>query len=245
MARAFPIARLCGIRLDVHASWLAIYALVTVTLAGTAPLAELGTPRSVGLAALAGIVLFGSVVLHELAHALTARRFGVRTRAISLFFFGGVATLESEPPHPRADATIALAGPLASAALAGAAFAAMHAAALLPPRGAHVAILLLAYATVANAGLAAFNLVPAYPMDGGRVLRALWWRVRGDRDVATGGASLVGAALACCFAGAGLAGIALTRSWQFAWYVVIGVFLLRQALQGRPLARFPANPSEP
>lgn len=234
MTRTFPIARPFGIRLDVHVSWFAIYALVTLTLADAAPLDALDAPRRYLLAALAGLVLFASVVVHELAHALTARRFGVRTRAISLFLFGGVATLEAEPPSPAADATIAIAGPLMSAFLAAAAFGAMHAAgALLSGRQAHVAVTLFAYATIANASLAIFNVVPAYPMDGGRVLRALLWRLRGDRDAATGRASLVGAGFACCFAGAGLAGIALTRTWQFGWYVVIGVFLLRQCLQQR------------
>lgn len=223
MRRTFPIARVCGIRIDVHASWFAIYALVTLTLAGVAPLDALDAPRRYVFAALGGLVLFASVVVHELAHALTARRFGIRTRAISLFLFGGVATLEAEPPSPAADATVAIAGPLASALLAAAAFAAMRASGSA----------LLAYATIANAGLALFNLIPAYPMDGGRVLRALLWRLRGDRDIATGRASLVGAGFACCFAGAGLAGVALTRTWQFGWYVVVGAFLLHHSLQQR------------
>lgn len=229
MVRTFPVARPFGIRLDVHVSWFAIYALVTLTIAHTAPVDALGGVRAYVLAALAGLALFASVVVHELAHALTARRFGVRTRAISLFLFGGVATLEAEPPSPRADALIALAGPVASAALALCAYGAMFGVHAIVPAGyAPAAVSLFAYATVANAVLAVFNLIPAYPMDGGRVLRALLWRLQGDRNAATRNVSLVGAGFACCFAGAGLAGIALTRTWQFGWYVILGVFLVRE-----------------
>ena len=238
--RTFPIGRLFGIRLDLHVSWFIIYALVTLTVAEAPPVSAFGIPRSYAIAALAALVLFASVIAHELVHALTARRFGVRTRAITLFLFGGVATLESEPPSPMADAAIALAGPVASALLALAAFGAMRMAGALAVLHTVTLQTLLAYATIANGVLAAFNLVPAYPMDGGRVLRALLWRWRGDRDAATGGASLVGAGFACCFAGVGLAGIVLTRTWQFAWYVVIGAFLLRQCLVER--RRPPSTP---
>jgi Zn-dependent protease len=236
MLRAFPIGRIFGIRLDVHASWLPIFALVAVTLASVVPPA----------AAVAGaLLLFASVVVHELAHALVARRFGVETRAISLFLFGGVATLEAEPPSPSADALVALAGPAMSAAIAAAAYGAMLAAGkLLPLRDADAVTSVLAYVTVANAVLAGFNLIPAYPMDGGRVLRALLWRLRRDRDGATATAALVGMAFALGFAAAGLAAVALTRTWQFAWYTVVAAFLLRSCFtQYRALRRPPAIPS--
>ena len=100
MLRAFSIGRLCGIRLDVHASWLPIYALVTFTLAQAAPIGAVGPVAAYAIAAAGALVLFASVVVHELAHALVARRFGVQTISIALFLFGGVATLEEEPPTP-------------------------------------------------------------------------------------------------------------------------------------------------
>ena len=199
LRRAFPIGRLFGIRLDVHVSWFFVYALVTITLANAAPVnVASGRTESYVLAALAGIALFASVVVHELAHALCARRFGVETRSIALFLFGGVATLEAEPPTPLADLLVA----------------------------------------VANGVLAIFNLIPAYPMDGGRVLRAIVWRVRGDRDGATVTAALVGLAFAATFAVGALAAMAATRSWQWGWYLVIAVFLGRQCwTQVRALRR--------
>jgi Zn-dependent protease len=223
----------------VHASWLPIFALVTFTLANAVPTATAGPIGTWALAVAGALVLFASVVVHELAHALTARRFGVQTTSIALFLFGGVATLESEPPTPLADALVALAGPALSALVAVAAYGAMLVAAVLvPPRYADAATDMLAYVTLANAVLAVFNLLPAYPMDGGRVLRAIVWRVRGDRDGATATAALVGMAFAGGFAVAGVAAVALTRTWQFGWYLLVAGFLLRTCwLQYRALRR--------
>jgi Zn-dependent protease len=239
MFRAYPIGRLCGIRLDVHASWFPIYALVVLTIANAEPVRTLGPIAAYLVGAAAALLLFASVVIHELAHALTARRFGVQTRSIALFLFGGVATLEAEPPGPFGDALVALAGPAVSAAIALAAYGALHAVDIVVPlRYADAAASILAYVTFANAVLAAFNLIPAYPMDGGRVLRALIWHLRGDRDRATATASLVGIAFGLTFAVAGIVAVAATRTWQFAWYVVIAGYLVRTSwLQYRALRR--------
>lgn len=241
MSRAFPIGRLCGIRLDVHASWFPIYALMAVTIANTAPIAALGAAGAYAVGAVAALVLFASVVAHEIAHALTARRFGVRTTSIALCLFGGVATLEAEPPAPLADAAVALAGPAMSAAVALIAFAALHAVdAVVPVRYADAAASILAYVTFANAVLAGFNLIPAYPMDGGRMLRALLWQLRGERDGATATAALVGMGFGACFAVGGLVAVAATRTWQFGWYVVLAGFLMRTSwVQYRALRRAP------
>jgi Zn-dependent protease len=243
MLRAFPIGRLCGIRLDVHASWFPIYVLVAATIANAAPIGALGTFAAYGIGAIAALVLFASVVVHELAHALAARRFGVQTSSIALFLFGGVATLEEEPPSPLADALVALAGPAMSAAIALAAFGALHVVdAVVPVNYADAAASILAYVTVANAVLAMFNLIPGYPMDGGRVLRALLWQLRGDRNRATATAALVGIGFGLCFAAGGLVALAATRTWQFGWYVVIAGFLVRTSwVQYRALRRTPAD----
>jgi Zn-dependent protease len=239
MFRAYSIGRLCGIRLDVHASWFPIYLLVALTIAGAEPVRALGWFTAFAVGAVAAAVLFASVVVHELAHALTARRFGVRTSSIALFLFGGVATLEAEPPNPRAGALVALAGPAMSAAIAFAALGALHVVdAIVPVRYADVAASILAYVTFANAVLAAFNLIPAYPMDGGRVLRALLWRLRGDRDRATATAALVGIGFGLCFAVGGLVAVAATRTWQFAWYLIVAGYLVRTSwVQYRALRR--------
>jgi Zn-dependent protease len=239
MFRAFPIGRLCGIRLDVQPSWFPIYALVALTIASADPIRTLGWAGACAVGCAAALVLFASVLIHELAHALTARRFGVRTSSIALFLFGGVATLEAEPPSPAADALVALAGPAVSAVIALVAYGAMHAVdAIVPGRYADVVATTLAYVTFANAVLAAFNLIPAYPMDGGRVLRALLWQLRGDRDRATATAALVGIAFGLTFAAGGVVAVAATRTWQFAWYVVVAAFLVRTSwVQYRALRR--------
>jgi Zn-dependent protease len=204
----------------VHVSWLAVYAFVTFALS-----------REIGLAlgALCALALFACVVAHELAHALVARRFGVRTDAITLFLFGGVATLECEPPTPKAETLIALAGPAASALLGLTAFGGLAALERLVPGTAGTPLeMVAAYLAVANAVLAVFNLIPAYPMDGGRVLRALLWRTRRDRGGATVIASRAASAFALLFVAAGVFVTAATRNWTYGWYVVLGAFLLRQ-----------------
>ncbi len=228
--------RLFGVQVGVHVSWLAVYAFLTFGLA-----------REIGLAlgALCALALFASVLAHELAHALVARRFGVRTEAITLFLFGGVATLEAEPPTPKAETLIALAGPALSALLGLAAFGGLVALErLVPAAGGTPLAVVVAYLALANGVLAAFNLVPAYPMDGGRVLRALLWRARGDRNRATVIASRAGTAFALLFVAAGVFVTAATHNWTYGWYVILGAFLLRQGWSQERSARTDAAPHE-
>jgi len=247
MHRAFPVGRFFGVRLDVHASWFVIYAFIAWTLANDAPIAALGRGPAAAIGALAALALFASVVLHELGHALVARAFGIQTRSIELFLFGGVATLEREPERPFVDALVALAGPAVSVTLAALAFVALHGVDRVVPIGqADAAAAILAYGIWVNGMLAAFNLIPAYPMDGGRVLRAVLWWLRGSRDGATATAALVGIGLATLFALGGIVAAMATRTWQFAWYVLVAAFLVRQCWQQyralRP-RRAPAPPA--
>ena len=222
------LGRLFDIRVGVHISWLAVYAFMTVALARA--LGMLPATEAYALGALCALALFASVVAHEFAHALVARRFGVRTSAITLFLFGGVATLEREPSSPKADALVALAGPAMSAALALVSLAAVAVLdRYLPDSQLHDALGLLGtYVVLANAVLAAFNVLPAYPMDGGRVLRAVLWHRSRDRDAATNAASRVGIGFALVFVAAGVFVVAATHDLTYAWYVLLGAFLLRQ-----------------
>lgn len=245
MLRAFPIGRLFGIRLDVQTSWFPVFALIVALLAHVPALAALGTGPAYAIAALAAIVLFASVVVHELAHALTAGRFGVGTRSITLFSFGGIALLEAEPPEPLADALVALAGPAASGVVALAGFGAMHLVdAVVPAHFTDAAASMLAYVTVANAALAVFNLIPAYPMDGGRVLRAIVWYARGDRDRATSAAALTGAVIGMCVAAGGIAAAVVTKTWQFAWLPIVAAYLVRASISQYLTLRRAAGPVE-
>ncbi len=225
----FTLGRLFGIRVGAHVSWLAVYAFVTFALSRV-----VGLP----LGALCALALFACVVAHELGHALVARRFGVRTNAITLFLFGGVATLECEPPTPAAETLIALAGPATSALLALGAFGAVMALErLLPGSGDGPLSITAAYLALANGVLAVFNLVPAYPMDGGRVLRALLWHVRRDRPRATLIAARAATAFALLFVAAGVFVTTATHNWTYGWYVLVGAFLLRQGWNQERSAR--------
>jgi Zn-dependent protease len=227
MRQTFSLGRLFDIRVGIHVSWLAVYLFATMSIA--ANISGVSRTLAIGLAAICSLLLFASVIAHEFSHALVARAYGVRTNAITLFLFGGVATLECEPPSPGAEVMIALAGPAMSALIGALAFGVL----MLLERwtGGPVAEavgLITAYLALANGVLAVFNLVPAFPMDGGRVLRAAVWRARRSRAAATGAASIVGLVLAAALVFGGLAAAFATHTWQNAWYVFIGAFLLRQ-----------------
>ena len=228
MARqTLTLGRLFDIRVGVHVSWLGLYALMTIALARG--LDTLPTAEAYVFGAGCALALFASVVAHEFAHALVARQFGVQTGAITLFLFGGVATLEEEPSTPKADALIALAGPVMSAILGVIAFGLLAAVERLVPGQAGTALgLLTAYLAVANGVLAAFNVIPAYPMDGGRVLRALVWRGTRDRAAEPRLASRIGVGFAFVFIAAGVLVVAATHNVLYGWYAFLGAFLLRQ-----------------
>jgi Zn-dependent protease len=237
--QTLTLGHLFDVRVGVHVSWLAVYAFMTFALARA--LGMLPQPAAYAFGALCALALFGSVVAHELAHALVARRFGVRTNAITLFLLGGVATLEEEPSSPRADALIALAGPALSAVIALVALALLFVLDRFAPSGALRDALgtFDTYVFIANAVLAVFNLVPAYPMDGGRVLRAVLWHGSHDRDAATTIAARVGIGFALFFVAGSVLVAAATHSLVYGWYVLLGVFLLRQGWSQERASRAP------
>jgi Zn-dependent protease/CBS domain-containing protein len=186
---SFSIGSVAGIRIGLHPTWLIIAGLVTISLAaGDLPVRFPGWPAVAYLALGAGIsvLFFVSVLAHELSHALIARRFGIQVRDITLFIFGGAATLEGEAKTPREEALIALAGPVCSIVLG-----AVLVGGSLVIGQRHVADIAAGLGFL-NVSLALFNLIPAFPMDGGRVLRAVLWRIRGDQFAATRGAAVVG-----------------------------------------------------
>lgn len=250
--RRIPLFKISGFPINLDPSWFLVALLVTWSLAtGLFPDRFPGLGRNtywaMGVAGALG--LFVSVVLHELAHAVTARRFGIRMRGITLFLFGGVAEMEGEPPSPRAEFWVAIAGPLAS-------FGVALAAGLLAflGRGAGVPLpvnVVFSYIALLNAVLAVFNLIPAFPLDGGRVLRSLLWGWKGRLRWATRITSRIGS-------GFGFALIALGVVTVFVWgdllaglwWFLIGMFLnnaarmsyqqllLRRALEGEPVSRF-------
>lgn len=201
MPGSITVARVLGIDIRIHFSWVLIFVLILLSLADRV-LPELrpnwSDQKTYIVAAITAILFFLSVLLHELAHAVTARLFRMPVSSITLFLLGGVANLAKEPPSAKAELLMAAAGPAASlligAIAIGVAFLVDAGLALSPaldPVG-----VVASYLGVINLTLAIFNLIPGFPLDGGRVLRAAVWAVRKDRSVATRVAARGGQAVA-------------------------------------------------
>lgn len=184
-------------------------------------------------AALAGALgLLASIVVHELGHALVARAVGVEVSRITLFLFGGVAELNSEPIHPWRDAVTTIAGPLSTGVLLLLLLVLANGAVSWQGVVGAAAFTVLQYLLTINLIIALFNLLPGFPLDGGRLLRALLWRLRGDYRWATRVAARVGAGVAVGLIALGV-GSALFDGIRVGglWSVLLGMFLLRVSLQ--------------
>jgi Zn-dependent protease/CBS domain-containing protein len=171
------------------------------------------------VAALVALLFFGSVLAHELSHALVARRFGIQVRDITLFVFGGAATLEGDARTPRQEALVAVAGPLTSLLL-GVVFLGIGFVVGQPQ-----VVAIIGWLAFINLILGVFNLIPGFPMDGGRLLRALIWKLRGDPLAATRTAATVGR-----WFGYGMIGLGAYIAFQIdtfngIWLALIGWFL--------------------
>jgi Zn-dependent protease/CBS domain-containing protein len=220
------IGRLFGIDVAIDVSWLFIFAIVAWSLGSSVgPFRNIEvTPGTRALLAVAtALLLFVSVLTHEFAHSLAAQRSGIAIKEIRLFLFGGVSRFEDEPKTPGTAAWIAFAGPLTSFVLAGISFLA---ASLLggtkTPAGTA-----FAYLAAANAILGAFNLLPAFPMDGGRVLQSIVWGISRDRLRATRIAAGIGAAIAWLLIAVGIFDVLQRGFGGGLWYMLLGWFLLR------------------
>jgi Zn-dependent protease len=206
-------------------AWLLTWSLATGSFPYEAPGHSDGTYWAVGLAA--AVVFFGSLLAHELAHALVARRHGVEVKGLTLWLFGGVARLGGDPPTPRADFRIAAAGPATSLALA-AGFG-LVAGGLQLVGVAHIAVVAARWLSGINAMLGVFNLVPGAPLDGGRLLRAFLWHRHGDQVRAAVTAARAGAVVAYGLIGLGLLEFLAGASVGGLWLVFIGWFVLGAA----------------
>jgi Zn-dependent protease len=219
--------RVRGIPVRIDFGWLLVFGLISWSLASgyfphVLPSQSPAAYWAQGL--LAAVLLFASVLLHELAHALVAIQHGVPVGGITLHIFGGVSQLDSEPETPRAELLIAIVGPLTSFAIAGIS----HALGRLVS-GPAWAEALGGYVAAVNLVVGVFNLVPAFPLDGGRVLRAALWWWRGQLGWATRVASGVGSSLALVMIALGI-GRALTGEVMGGlWLALIGMFLHQAA----------------
>jgi Zn-dependent protease/CBS domain-containing protein len=190
MKMSLRIARIFGIDVYVHASWFIILLVVSVSLAVSvfpALYPSWSTATTYAVSAVAALLLFASVVVHELAHSIVAQSQGIRVKHITLFLLGGVSALEKEPSSPGREALMAAIGPLSSLAIAGLCLAAAALATL--PEAVAAIVLYLGWM---NLLLALFNLLPGFPLDGGRVLRALFWARTHDFVKATRWAARTG-----------------------------------------------------
>jgi Zn-dependent protease/predicted transcriptional regulator len=216
------IARVMGIPIHLHFSWLVIFGLIVWTLStgyfqAQDPDLPVSSYWAKGL--VASLLFFVSIVLHELGHAVVALRHGLRTRSITLFVFGGVAELEQDPRDGRAEFWIAAAGPLVSLALAGVFYTGANLPAVAPSAAA-----VARYLALINLILALFNLVPAFPMDGGRLLRGALWGAIGKAR-ATRIASGAGTLFAFLLIFSGVFSLLRGDSLGGLWYILIGWFI--------------------
>lgn len=220
------LGRLGGVQVRIHWSWLVVFALIVWSLAATvfpSQNPELSDGVHLAMAVAAALVFFASVLLHELGHAWQARRDGLEIDGITLWLFGGVAQFKGAFPNPGAEFRIAIAGPLVTVVLSGGFM--LLALAGLPSAVDGVA----AWLGYINLTLLVFNLIPALPLDGGRVLRAALWRARGDLDWATRVAADVGMGFGYLFIALGVLMFIVEGSFSGAWLAFIGWFLLQAA----------------
>ena len=251
LEKRFTIFRLLGVDVKIHISWAIIALLIAWSLAtGFFPsyYPNLSPAIHWWMGVGGALGLFVSIVIHELAHAVVAKKYGIRIRGITLFIFGGVAEMEEEPASAGAELRMAIAGPITSMVL-GTGFYVLSVAGkeLLWP------VLLTGvfyYLGWINWILALFNLVPAFPLDGGRVLRAYLWSRYGSLRKATRTASNIGSAFGTWMIVLG--GFVVLRGNFIAgmWWFLIGLFLrgasqssyqqviIRKALEGEPIRRF-------
>ena len=228
MSGTFRLCKIAGIEIDVHVSWLLIVVLLTWSLAtGWFPALYKGwSPGTYWVVSLlAVLLLFASVLLHELAHSLVARRRGLSVKNITLYIFGGVSTIEQEPKSPGVEFQMSFVGPLTSLLIGGVSYLLFLAFRVGPSELEAI----LGTLAVLNILLGLFNLLPAFPLDGGRVLRSIIWKITGNVRTATRAAAFVGQVLAYLMILVGFYLIFAGDIIDGVWFGLIGWFLLSGA----------------
>ena len=228
MPGSLRLGKIAGIDIYAHLSWFIILVLLTWSLADdwfVQAYPGWATTTYWVVAFISALLLFVCVLAHELAHALVAQTSGLTVRKITLLIFGGVAHIEEEVKRPGVEFRVAIAGPIASLLLAVVAFLLA-----LPLQGSGAtAEAVLEYLAVSNLVLGAFNLLPGFPLDGGRVLRSIVWKVTGNFKKSTHVASSVGQAFAYLFIFLGIVEFFTGNFFNGLWTVFIGWFLLNAA----------------
>ncbi len=224
MPGSIRLGKIAGIDIYIHVSWLIIVVLLTWSLdiQFSASYPGWGTATYWVVSLIATLLLFAAVLLHELAHSVVARARGLSVKNITLYIWGGLSNIEQEPRSPGIEFQMAVVGPATNLLIAGLAYLLL----LALGKGTSPVTALLGYLALANLLLGLFNLIPGFPLDGGRVLRSIVWKVSGNLRTATRVTTLVGQIVAYLFIFWGI--------WQFflgnvlggIWIGFIGWFLL-------------------
>ncbi len=249
--RSIKLFKLFGFEVRVDLSWVIIAILIAWSLSiGFFPFHYKNLSAQVywSMGIIGALGLFLSVIFHEMCHSLVARSYGIPMKGITLFIFGGVAEMGDEPHSPRAEFTMAIAGPLSSILIALVAYGIY---AFGKARGWVVPVVgVIHYLSTINGLLAAFNLIPAFPLDGGRVLRSALWGLKGNIRWATRVSSWIGETFGILLIVLGVLAVVRGNFIGGMWWFLIGMFLrnaakmsyrqltVRKALEGEPIRRF-------
>jgi Zn-dependent protease/predicted transcriptional regulator len=228
MGNSYKVGTIAGIEIRVDWTWLLAFLFFTWTIGAYYDTTFHGWGHGTAylLGALSTILLFVTVLLHELGHSFTARALGLPVNSITLYIFGGVSNLTAEPSSPRVEFLVSVAGPVTSLILAGI-FYLLHAAA---GSGSSEVSAVLGYLASVNLILAIFNLIPAFPLDGGRVFRSIIWGITGSMRRATRIATTVSRGIAYLFIAAGLTEALVGGQFLGGlWLAFIGWFLYNSA----------------
>ena len=232
LTRGIKLFKVFGIQISIDYSWFIVFLLFAWSLSyGYFPFKHPGLTTStyIAMGVVSSLMLFICVLIHELSHSVTANRLGLDIHEITLFIFGGVAQLSKEPEDAMVELKIAVAGPIASGVLA-IIFGVLAALAAKTPY--QVVYTVFTYLSYINLVLLIFNMIPGFPLDGGRVLRALWWAKTGDLNRSTKAASSVGKGFAMFLIFFGFYQVLTGNFVGGLWAILIGFFVQRAAESG-------------
>jgi Zn-dependent protease len=244
-SRSLPLLRVFGIRVGVNYSWfLILFVVIFVLWDSLSATLDAGSTTVYVVAVVAALSFFGSILLHEFGHALAARREGIEVAGIDLFLFGGVMRMNRDTDSPGAEFRVAVAGPLVTLLIMGVAAAAAivlagadsfwDAARLSGQAQASPAEVVVSLLVTMNLFLLVFNLVPAFPLDGGRIARAVAWRITGDRHRSTRFAARIGIGFGWLLMGGGVLLVLVVggeAAFDGIWFIALG-WLLAQGARG-------------
>lgn len=249
--KRIPLFNLLGFKVNIDITWFILAVLITWSLAqGLFPHYFEGfAPTTYWWMGIAGALgLFVSIIFHEFSHSIVARKYGLPMKGITLFIFGGIAEMHEEPKNPKSEFFMAVAGPISSIFLAGIFFLTQKTGkAINWPDSVNAVLIYLAWLNIALAG---FNLVPAFPLDGGRILRSILWAAKKNLRWATHTASGFGGVFGLLLIILGIISFISGGFISGLWYFLIGMFirgasqmsyqqlLIRKALTGEPVKRF-------